>query len=115
MDSILITIKAMLGIHEGETYFDTDIIVNINSVLMMLTQLGLGPPNGFMITGNSEEWRDLLLDSTELEAVKTYIYLKVKVLFDPPNNSFTLDAIERMTKELEWRLNVKGEEIRSNE
>ena len=110
MDSILASIKKMLGISEEDTNFDTDIIININTAFMTLYQLGVGPETCFSITDESSEWADFLEDRTDLEAVKTLIYLKVKLLFDPPSTSFVLDAIERQITQIEWRLNVQVEE-----
>lgn len=107
--SILTTIKKMLGIDSSYEHFDTDIIININSVLMTLQQLGVGPEDGFSIEGSSEKWGDFIEHRKDLEATKTYIYLKVKLLFDPPTNSFSIDSYERQAKEFEWRLNVQAE------
>lgn len=104
MDSILTTIKKMLGIEADYKAFDIDLIVNINSALMTLNQLGIGPDSGFSITSDVEYWSDLLGSSTNLDGVKTYIYLKVKLIFDPPTNSAVIDAINRTISELEWRL-----------
>ena len=106
-NSILLTIKKMLGLEPDYTPFDTDIIVHINSALMVLRQLGVGPVTGFSITGSDETW-DNYLDSPEmLEAVKSYIFLKVKMLFDPPSSSSVLDAMKEQIAEYEWRLNVE--------
>lgn len=109
MDSILTSIKKMLGIEQEYTQFDLDIILNINSVLMTLSQLGVGPETGFAIIGAEETWDDFLGDRTDLESVKSYIYLKVRLLFDPPTSSFVLEAMERQINEFEWRLNVQAE------
>jgi hypothetical protein len=109
MDSILTSIKKMLGIEETVTQFDTDIIININSVFMILTQLGVGPEEGFIITDDSADWEDFLGDVVTQEAVKTYIYLKVRLIFDPPSSGFVLDSTERLLKEFEWRLNSQAE------
>lgn len=109
MDSILTSIKKMLGIEAEITQFDTDIIININSVFMILTQLGLGPAEGFIITDDTAEWDDFLGDVVTQEAVKSYIYMKVRLIFDPPTSGFVLDAMERMIKEFEWRLNSQAE------
>ena len=111
MDSILRTIKKMIGGVEDDDFtgFDTDLIVHINSALRILNQLGVGAI-GFTITGLDETWNDFLgKDEAILSEVKTYIYLKVKLLFDPPTNSFSLDSYERQAKEFEWRLNVQAE------
>lgn len=106
MESILTSIKKLLGITEEYTHFDTDIIMHINTVFMILNQLGVGPEKCFRITGNSEIWDDFLLDNLDLESVKTYIYLKVKLVFDPPLSSAVAESMNRMINELEWRLNV---------
>jgi hypothetical protein len=111
MNSILDTIKKMLGIDSEYTAFDTDIIVNINAAFMSLTQLGLGPSSGFSIQNRNDEWSGFLGTSTSLEAVKTYVYLKVKSVFDPPTSSTVLESMERRMAELEWRLNLEVEKV----
>ena len=115
MNSILISIKKMLGVDEEYDCFDTDIILHINSVLMILTQLGVGPSEGFIITDKTATWDDFLKDTKKLESVKSYVYLKVKLLFDPPLSSAVMDATNSLIRELEWRLNVAGEEDEQNE
>lgn len=115
MESILTSIKKMLGIAEAYKHFDIDIIMHINSVFMTLTQLGVGPASGFYIEDKTNEWSDFISDETKLQAVKSYVYLKVRLMFDPSSlGSATLAAYERQIQELEWRLNV-GAEDRSNE
>ena len=109
MDSILTSIKKLLGIAEDYTHFDDDIKIHINTVFMILRQIGVGPASGFSITSNTETWTEFLGDLTELEAVKTYTYLKVRLLFDPPTSSSILDSINRTIDELEWRLNTQAE------
>ena len=104
--SILTSIKKLLGVAEDYTEFDEDIITHINSVFLNLTQLGVGPEEGFMIEDNTAEWVDFINDSVQLQAVKTYVYLKVKLLFDPPLSSSVTESINRMIAELEWRLNA---------
>lgn len=108
-DSILDTIKQLLGLEAEDTAFDTDVIVHINSALMTLNQLGVGPSSAFSIQDKSDAWEDFLDESTDLEAVKTYIYLKVRTVFDPPSSSAVLEAMNRSVSELEWRLNVQAE------
>ena len=109
-ESILLTIKKMLGGSLVETdHFDMDIIININSVLMQLGQLGIGPTEGFTIQDEQAIWSEFLLERKDLIAVQVYIYLKVKQVFDPPTSSFVLDSVDRQIKELEWRLNVQAE------
>lgn len=106
MESILTSIKKILGIDEFDTSFDTDLIIHINSSLMILNQLGVGPENGFVIYSKEETWNDFLNDDSSIEAVKTYVGLKVKLMFDPPTSSFVTDSYKEMIKELEWRINV---------
>lgn len=106
MESILTSIKKLLGIEEKYTQFDEDIIMHINSVFLNLTQLGVGPAEGFLIEDGSATWYDFIGDSNQLQAVKTYMYLKVKLLFDPPLSSSVIESMNRMIAELEWRLNV---------
>lgn len=114
MDSILTSIKKLLGITEDYEHFDQDIIMHINSVFMILTQMGVGPADGFHIEDDSAIWSDFTSDLKVLESVKSYIYLKVRLLFDPPTSSSVLDSTNRMISELEWRLNVAGEEVNQN-
>ena len=109
MESILTSIKKLLGITEEYGYFDPDIIMHINSVFMILTQLGVGPSSGFRIEDDTSTWSDFISDTTKLEAVKSYMHLKVKLLFDPPTNSAVIESINRMISELEWRINVTAE------
>lgn len=109
MESILVTIKKMLGIHEDDTAFDTDIIVAINMALMVLNQLGVGPERCFVVTTKDNKWTEFLEDLKEFEAIKTYIYLKVRLVFDPPSTSFVIASMERQITELEWRFSVKAE------
>lgn len=106
MESILTSIKKLLGIEEEYTQFDTDIIMHINTVFLNLTQLGVGPSEGFLIEDDTAIWEDFIGDSSQLQAVKTYMYLKVKLLFDPPLSSSVTESMNRMIAELEWRLNV---------
>lgn len=109
MESILTSIKKMLGITEEYKHFDADIIMHINSVFMILNQLGIGPPNGFSITDEFATWNDYLADNTNLESVKSYMHLKVKLLFDPPMSSAVMECMKQMISEFEWRLNVEAE------
>ena len=110
MESILTSIKKMLGIAEEYTQFDADIIMHINSVFTTLAQLGVGPSKGFYIESATAEWTDFVPDLTSIQAVKTYVYLKVRLLFDPTSlGSATLASYERQISELEWRLNLVAE------
>lgn len=110
MESILTSIKKMLGITEEYKEFDQDIIMHINSVLMILNQLGVGPIEGFSITGDSETWSDFVQDSKQYDAIKSFVYLKVRLLFDPSMSSVVKESMERLANELEWRLNVQAEQ-----
>ena len=115
MDSILISIKKLLGITEDYEHFDPDIIMHINSVFSILTQLGVGSADGFSITGAGETWSDYIQDEKKLEMVKSYIYQKVRLLFDPPTSSALMEAANNAVAELEWRLNAAVENVESGE
>lgn len=106
MESILNTIKKLLGISADYEAFDMDIIININMAINILYQLGVGP-SGYFITDSSNTWSEYLNDAPNLEMVKTYIYLKVKQAFDPNQNSSISQSYDNQIKELEWRLNVQ--------
>jgi len=109
--SILNSTKKILGLAPDYTVFDHDVITHINTAFSILTQLGVGPPMGFMIEDETAEWTDYVLDDDfQYNSVKTYVYLKVRQLFDPPQTSYLISAMERQIEELEWRLNVHREE-----
>lgn len=110
-DSILVTIKKMLGLEDNYTPFDVDVMVHINAALMSLTQLGIGPKEGFTITDYTQTWSDFITNEVKLGAVKTYVYLKVKMVFDPPTNSYLMDAMKQQAEEIGWRLNVQAESV----
>lgn len=110
MESILTSIKKLLGIAEEYKQFDADLIMHINSVFLVLTQLGVGPETGFMIEDDTAEWIDFIAESAQLQAVKSYMYLKVKVLFDPPLSSTTLQSMNNIIAEFEWRIRLAAEE-----
>lgn len=107
--SILVSIKKLLGIGEDYGQFDKDIIMHINSVLSSLKQMGVGPSNGFMITSENEKWEDYIGDDTDQQMVVTYMYLRVRLLFDPPASSVLVQVMNEQIKEFEWRLNVSAE------
>lgn len=115
MESILASIKKLLGISEEYTMFDSDLIMHINSVFMILTQLGIGPSEGFNIEDDSATWDEFVSDDLKLDLIKSYMHLKVKLLFDPPLNSAVIESMNRMTNEFEWRLNVAADSIKSDE
>lgn len=106
MNSILTSVKKLLGITEDYTHFDNDLIMHINSVFTILNQLGVGPEEGFAIKGKGAKWTDFLPEGTMLELVKSYVGLKVRLMFDPPTSSALIEAINRQIAEFEWRLNV---------
>ena len=108
MESILTSIKKLLGIDEEYTHFDADIIMHINSVLMILTQLGVGPAEGFVIEDDTSTWVDFIpeANAAQLHAIKSYIFMKVKLIFDPPLSSSVIESMNRQIAEFEWRLNV---------
>lgn len=109
MDSILTSIKKLLGITEDQTDFDIDIIMHINTVFTILNEMGVGPEEVFSISSKDEVWDNFIVDKRKYEKVKTYMYLKVRLYFDPPTNSTLMDAIRLQIDELEWRLTVSAE------
>ena len=109
--SILNSTKKVLGIAEDYTVFDVDITMHINTALSTLTQLGVGPAEGFTVENAGDEWEDFVdPDDHQYNAVKSYVYLKVRMLFDPPTTSYLITAHQRQIEELEWRLNIHREE-----
>ena len=119
MESILDSVKTFLGIEvdivedpsgefidEGDTNFDQELIMHINSAFTILGQLGAGPEGGYRITSREDEWEDFFLTDTLVDLVKSYVYLKVRLMFDPPQNSFLVNSIQDQIKEFEWRLQV---------
>lgn len=114
MDSILTSIKKLLGIDKEYTHFDADIIMHINDALFVLTQLGVGPPEGFRIDDDTAIWSDFIPANDEnYDSVRTYVHKKVRLAFDTPQGS-VLAAVERQASELEWRMNVAAETPTSN-
>jgi hypothetical protein len=103
----LYSIKKLIGVGEEDTSFDLDLIVGINSALAILTQLGVGPPDGFAIQNEDATWSDFLGDGLTFEAVKSYVHLKVKLLFDPPTSAALIESIKNLLSELEWRISVQ--------
>lgn len=108
-ESILNSIKKQLGIVDNCKDFDDVIIMHINTVFNVLNQLGIGPDDGFSISDESTTWNEYINDTKDYEMVKTYIYLKVKIVFDPPLNSSILESMKQVINEYEWRLNVQAE------
>lgn len=108
-DSILTSTKKNLGIAASYTAFDADVILHINSVFSTLNQLGIGPVEGFAITDANDMWSDFLEGDLRLNSIKTYMYLRVRMLFDPPTTGYHVGAIQKQIEELEWRLNIVRE------
>lgn len=104
MDSILNTIKKLLGIDSEDDSFDIDIIAIINSIIPSLSQMGIGPRNGFIVSSADNTWDEYLTSDVNLEGVKTYIFLKTKLIFDPPSSSTVIESFNNTLKELEWRM-----------
>lgn len=107
MDSILISVKKMLGLSEEYEQFDPDIIMHINSVFAILNQLGVGPEIPFTITNESTKWNEFIPDGKNLELVKTYLYMKVRLMFDPPTSSVVMECVNKQISELEFRMNLE--------
>ncbi len=107
--SVLNDIKKILGLAPDYTEFDVDVILHINTVFTTLNSLGIGPTDGFMIEDNTATWDAFIGTDLNLNSVKSYIYLRVKLLFDPPTSGFVIDAMNKQLEELAWRLNVKRE------
>lgn len=105
-ESILISTKKILGLGLDYTIFDPDVLMHINATFSVLDQLGVGPVGGFFINDETALWGDILLPNNQLNLVKTYVFLKVRMLFDPPTTSFLIEAMNKQIAEFEWRLNV---------
>lgn len=104
IDSILTSVKKMLGVDESDDNFDEELIMHINGALMVMTQLGVGPQEGFSITSVQNTWSELLGDRTDLNLVFGDVYLRVRLIFDPPTNSFLVSSIDRQIVEYDWRI-----------
>lgn len=107
MDSILKSIKDRVGVEVDDKSFDTDIIDLINSAFADLNDIGVGPSEGFSISDDRDIWDDFVKDVRVLSSVKDFVYLTVKLTFDPPTQTSLLTSMENRLKKLEWRLNVK--------
>lgn len=109
-DSILTSVKKALGIPESYEQFDPDIIMHINTTLFVLNQLGVGPSEGFVISNKSATWTDFMGSTKALESVKSYVYLKTRMLFDPPTSSAAIESFDRLIAEMEWRIREQVED-----
>ena len=113
-ESILTSIKKLLGIDENYTHFDADIIMHINSVFSILTQMGVGPANGFSISGKDDTWSAFITDKPNIfSLVKSYVYMKVRLLFDPPLSSAAIESINQQISEFEWRLFIAADPVKN--
>ena len=108
-ESILKSTKKILGLNDDYTPFDLDVITHINAAFSVLDHLGVGPEGGFSIQDDTTEWSEYTAPANQLHLVKTYVYLKVRLLFDPPATSFLIEAVNKQIAEYEWRLNVLRE------
>lgn len=111
MKSILTSVKKMLGIAEEYEHFDPDLIMHINSVFSILTQIGVGPPEGYSIHDANDTWDDFVPNDPRLEMIKSYTFMKVKLLFDPSQSSSVTESANRLISELEWRIQVAAEPV----
>lgn len=108
--SILNNVKKILGIEADYTSFDPDILLHVNSVFSTLNQLGIGPDEGYMIEDDTATWDAFIGDDPRLNQIKSYVSLRVRLLFDPPQTSFLIESMQKQVQEMEWRLNVQREE-----
>ena len=116
MDSILTSVKKLIGTDKEDTAFDPDVIMHINSSFLVLSQLGVGPDEGFYINDDTAVWTDFISDNMLLlNYVKTFVYLKAKLVFDPPSSSIAVQSMQEMVKEHEWRIVHENEKNISSE
>lgn len=112
MDSILTSVKKSLGITEDYEHFDPDIIMHINTIFSVLTQIGVGPPTGFRIEDKTMQWTEYIPENRyDLESIKTYMCLRVRMLFDPPSSTTVTESMNRTINELEWRIRTSIEDL----
>ena len=110
MDSILTSVKKLIGIDKEDTAFDPDVIMHINSSFLVLSQLGVGPDEGFYINDDTAVWTDFISNNMLLlNYVKTFVYLKAKLVFDPPSSSIAIQSMQEMVREHEWRIVYENE------
>ena len=114
-NSILKTVKQAIGPSATYSFFEPDIIMHVNTTFMILTQMGVGPAEGFSITDESATWSDFISDINKMEGVKTYVCQKARLFFDPPTSSILMEALKQSITELEWRLNWQSESTTKNE
>ena len=109
--SILTSTKKILGLDADYTAFDPDVIMHINTVFSTLNQLGVGAPEGFSIEDDTATWETYLIDTVMLNLVKQYVYLKVRIVFDPPQTSYLIESMNKQIEQLEWRISVMREDV----
>lgn len=107
--SIMDDVKHMLGLLPAETAFDSDVMIHVNTIFTTLHQLGVGSDEGFMIEDNSTQWDEFITDD-RLNGIKSYMFLRAKLLFDPPQVGFVIASMDRQIAELEWRIRLEAEE-----
>lgn len=107
-ESILLSVKKLLGLDADYIAFDEDIKIHINSVFSLLGQLGIGPAEGFYLEDDSSEWGDFFAEE-DLNLIRTYTFLRVRMMFDPPQTSFLLESMNSQIKEFEWRISTQRE------
>lgn len=108
---ILTSIKKVLGIDASNSAFDLDLVMHINSVFSDLAQLGIGPDQGFEIVDDTATWDAFIQSDILLNSVKTYMYLRLRLIFDPPTTSYAIDSMDKQIQKMEWRLNVHREAV----
>ena len=111
MSSILNDVKQTIGVHTEDKDFDVDILIAINTAIFTLTQLGIGTPSGFAVEDESEQWSDFVIGRTDLAAVKSYVHVSVRLLFDRPETGPAIQALERIRDEYTWRLEVQQRQV----
>ena len=111
-ESILTSTKKLLGIEDNDTSFDLDVLIHINTTIAALYQLGASSDSLFEITDEKGKWSDYITDTNMLSFVKTYMYAKVKLIFDPPQSSAAVEALNKIASEQEWRITVRSDELR---
>lgn len=113
--SILFSIRKLLGGMSDDPAFETDLLIHINALLAVLTQLGVGPAEGMSIADGSTAWRDLLGDDPKWQIVQTWMYLRTKMIFDPPTIGTVADSMKKQADEYEWRISILADEEKSKE
>lgn len=108
--SILNSTKKVLGISEEYTAFDEDILMHINTVFSTLNQLGVGPAEGFQVVDSTAVWSDFLAGDLRLNNIKSYMFMRVKLMFDPPSTSYLITSMQNQIDQLEWRISIQRED-----